>query len=112
MKKDVAKQLAEIANTIPVVFEWELMPEEFTGEELNLTPFGDHQKFPPQEKYQIDMPTLVANMHRQQVKDAYKRGGLMAVKMYREDVINSIERGEVGVAKMQNGRVEVITLAK
>jgi len=112
MKKEIAKQLAEIANTIPVVFEWELMPEEFTGEELNLTPFGDYQKFPPQEKYQIDMPTLVANMHRQQLKDAYKKGGLKAVEEYREDVIKRIENGEVGVAKMQNGKIEVITLVK
>lgn len=112
MRKDVAKQLAEIANTIPVVFEWEMMPEEFTGEELNLTPLGEHQNFPKHEKYKVDMPTLVANMHRQQLKDAYKRGGIKAVEMYREDVIKRIENGEVGVAKMQNGKVEIITLKK
>lgn len=110
MRKDVAKQLAEIANTIPVVFEWELMPEEFTGEELNLTPFGDHQKFLPKEKYQIDMPALVANTHRQQLKDAYKKGGIRAVEMYREDVIKKIQIGKVGVVKMQNGKVQIIAL--
>lgn len=112
MRKDVAKQLAEIANTIPVVFEWELMPEEFTGEELNLTPLGEHQNFPKHEKYQVSMPALVANMHRQQLKDAYKKGGIKAVEMYREDVVRRIEAGEVGVAKMQNGKIEIITISK
>lgn len=112
MKKNIAKQLAEIADTIPVVFEWELMPEEFTGEELNLTPYGEYQKFPPHEKYQIDMPTLVANMHRQQLKDSYKKGGIKAVEQYRDEVLRRIMSGEVGVAKMENGKVSVITVNK
>lgn len=112
MKKDIAKQLADIANTIPVVFEWEMMPEEFSGEELSLTPYGDYQKFDKEGRYTIDMPALVANYHRQQLKDAYKKGGLPAVEKYRNDVLERIMKGEVGVAKMENGKVSVITISK
>lgn len=110
MKKDIAKQLSDLANSLPVVFEWEMMPEEFTGEELNLTPFGDHQKFNKEEKYEVYMPTLVANFHKQQFKDAYKKGGLPAVEKYRNDILDKINKGEVGVAKLENGRVKVITI--
>jgi hypothetical protein len=91
MKKDIAQQLNRAAETTPTVFEWELRPEIFTGEELNLTPLGDHVYYIPENEYTVLMPTLVAVDHKQQFKDAYKRGGWEAVKLYHRAVMDKIK---------------------
>ncbi len=91
MKKDIAKALAKAAETTPTVFEWELRPETFTAEELHLTPIADQMALVPGRLYTVDMPCLVAVDHKQQFKDAYKRGGWPAVKEYHRSVISKIK---------------------
>lgn len=91
MKKAIATQLNEVADTMPIVYEWTLIPEEFTGEELNLTPLGNHVKYEKDKVYTVPMPAMVAVTHKQQIKDAYKRGGLLAVKQYHQSVMAKIQ---------------------
>lgn len=45
MKKNIASQLNELARTTPTVFEWKEEECYFTGEEMNLSAFGEHQIF-------------------------------------------------------------------
>lgn len=93
MKKDIVKQLRAVADTTPAVFEWRMLPELFTGAELNLTPLADAQPEPyiPDAVYVVDMPALVAVDHYQQYKDAYKRDGWEGVKAYHRSVMDKIK---------------------
>lgn len=84
--------LLQVSEGMPVVFEWDMVPAEFTGEELNLTPLGEKNKYPKGETFKVFMPAMVAVDHRQQVKDAYKLGGWPAVKQYHTSVINKIQK--------------------
>jgi hypothetical protein len=92
MKKDIAKELNNIASSIPLVFDWSTEKIVMKGWELNLTPFGDHQQFVPDEDYQVDVPVMIAVEHKQQVKDAYKRGGPSAVRSYYKSVMAKIQQ--------------------
>ena len=67
-------------------------PAVFTGEEMNLSFFGESEEFIKDEMYMVPMPALVATEHKQQVKDAYKRGGLPAVQQYHQSVIAKIKK--------------------
>lgn len=91
MKKQIATQLNEVASTMPIVYEWVLIPEQFTGAELNLTPLAKHVKYDADKVYDVPMPAMVAVTHKQQIKDAYKRGGLPAVKEYHQSVMAKIK---------------------
>ena len=91
MKKAVETELNKIADTIPIVFDWVLRPEEFTGEELNLTPYGDIQTLIKDQVYTIPMPALFSVDHHKQVKEAYKRGGVPAVRQYCKSVTDKIQ---------------------
>ena len=91
MKAEIARQLNAAAESTPIVFEWTMMPSQFTGEELNLTPLGDHVKYEKDEIYTVLMPTMIAVNHKQQFKDAYKRGGWEAVKAYHRGVMDKIK---------------------
>lgn len=91
MKANIARQLNEVAETMPLVFEWELQPEVVDGDWLRFSAIGDTQKIDPAQQYRIDLPVMVAVSHKQQVKDAYKRGGFEAVKEYHRSVMNKIK---------------------
>jgi len=87
----VATQLNKLAETTPVVFDWVLIPEIFTGAELNLSPLAETQTFEPTAMYTVNMPAMLAVNHKQQIKDAYKRGGFPAVKEYHQSVMAKIK---------------------
>jgi hypothetical protein len=86
MKKNIAKRLNELSDTLPVVFEWEVGMYQISGYELNLTPLSDMRKFDNDAVYEIPMPQMRAVTHKQQIKDAFKRGGVTEVEKY----INSV----------------------
>lgn len=91
MRKDIAKELNKIAASIPLVFDWSTEKIIMKGWELNLTPFGDHYKYIAEEDYEVDVPVMIAVEHKQQVKDAYKRGGSAAVHQYYQSVKAKIQ---------------------
>lgn len=94
MRKDIVQQLHKAAETTPLVFEWIEVPEIFTAEELHLTPFADIMQLEPGAKYEVPMPALRAVEHKQQFKDAYKRGGWPAVKEYHSSVMAKIKNSK------------------
>lgn len=91
MKNHIARQLNEVAAGMPQVFEWMPGKATMSGSDLNLTPLADKQKFDPDQMYEFNMPYMVAVEHKQQIKDAYKRGGLIAVKGYHKSVMDKIK---------------------
>lgn len=92
MKSSIARQLNEVARTMPHVFEWHEGSVEWTGADLNLTPMGDKHRFDPDKLYTISMPYMQAVEHKQQLKDAYKRGGMQEVKNYHRSVMDKIKK--------------------
>ena len=82
MKKNIVNKLLEVADTLPIIYEWKMVPEVFTGEELNTTPLADKVKFKPDQEYTYPMPAMVAVDHRQQLKDAFKHSGIDGVQNY------------------------------
>ena len=82
MDKSIANKLREVASSLPIIYEWKMVPEIFTGAELNTTPLADAFRFEPDKEYTYPMPAMVAVDHRQQVKDAFKRGGVEGVEQY------------------------------
>lgn len=91
MKANIARQLNEVAETMPLVFEWEMRPETVEGSWLKYSPIADRQPIDPDQDYNIELPVMVAVEHKQQVKDAYKRGGFEAVREYHRSVMNKIK---------------------
>ena len=91
MKKHIAKQLNEVAATMPTVLEWGMEAQEVEGSWLIHGPIADRQPIDPTKMYRIDLPVLRGVDHKQQVKDAYKRGGMEAVKAYHRSVIDKIK---------------------
>lgn len=82
MKKLIANRLKEIANALPLVFEWEQGTTIMKGWELNLTPLADSQTFEKDRDYVVAVPQMRALMHEQQLKDAYKKEGEAGIKKY------------------------------
>lgn len=82
MKKSIAKELSEIANTLPLKFieETEMWP--MSGADLNLSGYGEHRKFDKDKYYEVPMPLFRAVEHKQQLKDALKKYGLKGVREY------------------------------
>ena len=91
MKHHIAKQLNEVAATMPRVFTWTMEPEVVEGSWLMHSPIADRQKIDPQLSYRVLLPVAKAVDHKQQIKDAYKRGGMEAVKAYHRSVIDKIK---------------------
>jgi hypothetical protein len=90
MKNNIARQLNEVAKGMPLVYEWHEGSGQWSGSDLNLTPMGDKYKFDPDKLYTISMPYMQAVEHKQQLKDAYKRGGFEEVKKYHRSVMDKI----------------------
>ena len=82
MKKSVAKILNEFAEKLPVFFDVEYEKVPMFGWELMLTPIGDRQKLEKETIYEIEVPVYRAVEHKQQLKDAFKRGGVKEVENY------------------------------
>jgi len=87
LKKDVAKHLSDLAETLPLVFELEYEETIYTGEEMNLSGYGEEKRYEKGKYYKVtDLPVFRAVEHKQQLKDAWKRGGLEEVKGYCERI--------------------------
>lgn len=91
MKKNIAHQLNMAALSTPLVLEWVEIEETFTAEELWLTPYADVMALVAGALYTVLMPAQRAVEHKQQFKDAYKRGGWLEVKKYHRSVIDKIK---------------------
>ncbi len=97
MNNEIARKLNQIADGMPILFKWVEVPEVFTGKELNLTPLGEFERFDPAASYTVLMPAQKATEHRQQIKDAYKRGGMEAVKVYHSNFMAQLKAPGVKV---------------
>lgn len=93
MKKPIANSLKEVAATLPRIFQWEPGNTVMTGKDLNLTPLAKDQKFEPSLEYEVFVPQLRAVTHEQQLKDAFKRGGMDAVDEY----VAKVKKEEFGM---------------
>lgn len=86
MKKNVAKQLHQVAGDLPLVFVKEPIVIQMTGYEMNLSAFGEVHKYDNDQLYDVEFFQLRAVEHKQQLKDAYKRGGINEAKKYYNQV--------------------------
>lgn len=91
MKKEIASRLNEVAQSMPTVFEWKTAPVEMKGWELKLTPL-DSPSLIDNQDYMIEVPCMVAVEHKQQLKDAYKRGGMDEVVKYHKSVLQKVKK--------------------
>ena len=82
MNKKIAKVLSEIAATLPVIYEEEEDKVLMTGEELNLSGYGEFRTFEKNKVYEVPIPLYRAVEHRQQLKDAFKRDQMQGVHDY------------------------------
>ena len=87
MQKRVAKHLFDLAETLPTIFELEYEEAIYTGEEMNLSGYGMEKRYEKGKYYKVqDLPVFRAVEHRQQLKDAWKKGGLEEVMGYCERI--------------------------
>jgi hypothetical protein len=101
MNKQIASKLNEVAAGMPVVFEWKTELVLMAGWELKLTPLEKFVKS-DEELYQIEVPVMVAVEHKQQLKDAYKRGGMEAVQAYHRGVIEKAKNKAIKIQLREN----------
>jgi len=94
MKKDIASRLNEVAASMPIIFEWKTESILMKGWELNLTPLGDIYRLEKEKDYTVEVPVMVAVEHKQQLKDAYKRGGMPEVIRYHRSVMDKIKNND------------------
>lgn len=94
MKKHVATKLNDIADNLPQVFDWSLELEDFTGIEMNLSAFGEKEKYDNGSMYSVEVPVMRAVEHKQQVKDAYKHSGEAGVLEYVARVYQKVVKAE------------------
>lgn len=91
MNNEIARKLNLVADGMPLLFKWVEVPEIFTGAELNLSPLGEFERFDPNGSFTVMMPAQKATEHRQQIKDAYKRGGMEEVKRYHTEFMATVK---------------------
>lgn len=104
MNKRIASQLNEVAATMPLAFEWKTETVLMKGWELNLTPLGEGVTFEKDADYEIPVPCMVAVEHKQQIKDAYKAGGLPAVQAYHRKVMDKAKApGAIKLQQLETG---------
>lgn len=85
-KKEVAKLLTRLADTLPLVFDLEYEKQTYTGEEMNLSGYGQTMVFDNKKQYELDYPVLRAVEHRKQLKDIWNKNGMNGVTRYCEEV--------------------------
>lgn len=88
MKKDIAKKLSEIADLLPVIYQEEDDVVIMSGDELNLTGYGEYRIFEKNKLYEVPIPLYRAVEHKQQLKDAFKRYGMKGVHNYIQTFCN------------------------
>lgn len=87
MKKEIAKTIKTYAEKLPIIYEWEMGSEIMTGEEMNLSPYGDKRRYDKDRTYVVPVPQLRAVTHEQQMKDAHKAQGWQGVVDYVDRVL-------------------------
>ena len=83
--------LNDAAEQLPPVFVEETERVRMTGYWMNLSAYGEYQKFDETMIYEIEQPLCRAVTHRKQLKDAYCKGGEAAVMEYINKVTEQIE---------------------
>lgn len=86
MKKEIASRLNKIAEKLPTLFQELEENLLMKGSELLLTPL-EWMVDDPKKFYPVTIPKFVAVEHKQQLKDAYKRGGWRAVDLYSLEIL-------------------------
>jgi hypothetical protein len=94
MKKPIVQSIRKLADSLPQVFEEKEDTVLMSGLELRLTPFADWQELEPETLYAVPIPMYIAVDHYQQLKDAFKRGGVQALQSYADDVILKYKNSE------------------
>jgi hypothetical protein len=94
MKKDVASRINKLAERLPVIFKVEHITILMEGWELNLSGYGEYKKYDKDKVYEVPFIQYRAVMHEQQLKDAFKRGGMSEVSKYVDGVLANYEKGE------------------
>lgn len=89
MKKSIARELNEVADDMPIIFDEKMETIMMCGKDLKLTPL-EFMVNDDNEMYPIEIPIFVAVEHKQQLKDAYKRGGMDEAKKYIDNVFSKI----------------------
>jgi hypothetical protein len=89
MNKSIAKELNSVANDMPIVYDVKTEVRMMTGKDLRLTPL-EWMVMDDNELYPVEVPMFVAVEHKQQIKDAYKRGGMDGAKRYIDSVFAKI----------------------
>lgn len=87
MKKDIAKKLNGLAEKMPIILEEKVEFITLDGFEMNLSGYGEGRKWDRNKHYEVPVPMFKAVDHKQQLKEAYKRGGIEAVWTYFNKVI-------------------------
>ena len=82
--------LNDAAEQLPHVFIEETETVKMTGYWLNRSGYGETQRFDETMIYDVPQPLYRAVTHRQQLKDAYKKGGEAAVMEYINKVTEQI----------------------
>ena len=87
MDKGIAKRLREIAEMLPTVYNEESEIIYMSGEDLNLSGYGEYRKYDREKFYEVPMPLFRAVEHKQQLKDAFKKGQMQGVHQYIQSVV-------------------------
>ena len=82
--------LNDAAEQLPPVFIEETERVRMTGYWMNLSAYGENQKFDNGMVYEIEQPLYRAVTHKQQLKDAYKKNGQAGVMEYINRVTEQI----------------------
>lgn len=88
MRKDIAKELSEIAALLPIIYQEEEDKVIMSGAELNLSGYGEYRTFPKDKFYEVPIPLYRAVEHKQQLKDAFKKSGMKGVHHYIQTFCN------------------------
>ena len=88
MRKQTATFLNKMAEQLPVIFNPIPIEIEMTGEDLNLSAYGETQRFVPTAIYKIPFVEFRAVEHKQQIKDAYRQNGEQGAIDYVNNVMN------------------------
>lgn len=89
MRKSIAKELNNVADEMPIIFDEKVETRMMLGRDLKLTPL-EHLVLSDTDFYPVEVPIFVAVEHKQQLKDAYKRGGMDECKKYIDQVFSKI----------------------
>jgi hypothetical protein len=105
LKKEIAKQLNDIADGIPHVFIEQDDHVLMIGHEVLLTPLA-HLVIDPNLLYSVYIPKFVAVDHKQQIKDCWKREGMKGVTDYCKNVLRQLRFTEEDIEELFKSKAQ------